>query len=736
MNNKLKKQVHNKLKEQIHKEYILEGLGCANCAAKIESALNAQEDVIFASVNFMNATLKLEIINTYEGNILEMIEKTVHRFEPDIIITDKGRKKNYHEVDRRTSKLILMIVGAVFFSIGIFLENIFDINIEIELATFIAAYLILGGEVVTKAIRNIFKSVKFDKSKLPIQIFDSRFLDENFLMSVATIGAFFTGDFAEAVGVMLFYQVGEFFQDSAVHKSKKSIADLMDIRPDYANLKIVISPEENELIKVEPDRVKVGDIIVVKPGEKIPLDGIVIEGKSMVDTMALTGESVPRTVAVSDSVLSGCINQNGVLTIEVTKIFGESTVAKIIELVENASSKKAPTENFITTFSKYYTPIVVGLAVLLAVISPLFFGGVWSEWIHRGLLFLVISCPCALVISIPLGFFGGIGAASRRGILIKGGNYLEALNNLDIVVFDKTGTLTKGVFEVTNMYPVNGFHKEELLEITANAEIFSNHPIAMSILNEYGNEIHKDKISNYNESSGYGISVIVDGKKVLVGNDKLMIKENILFTETIDIGTKIYVAVDEVFAGCIVISDTIKTDSGETIEKLKDKGIRKTVMLTGDNPQIAEAIAKKLRLDEVHSKLLPVRKVEKVEMLDGQKKDKGKLAFVGDGINDAPVLARADIGIAMGGFGSDAAIEAADVVLMTDEPSKLIEAIDIAKATKRIVWQNIVFALGIKGLFLLLGAFGVATMWEAVFADVGVSVLAILNSMRMLRIKI
>jgi Cd2+/Zn2+-exporting ATPase len=474
---------------------------------------------------------------------------------------------------------------------------------------------------------------------------------------------------------------------------------------------------------------------VVKPGEKIPLDGVVIEGESMLDTTALTGESVPRRASVSDNVLSGCINQSGVLTIEVTKSFGESTVAKIIDLVENASSKKAPTENFITKFSRYYTPFVVLLAALIAVIPPLFLGGIWTEWINRGLIFLVISCPCALVVSIPLGFFGGIGGASKKGVLVKGSNYLEALNDLEIVVFDKTGTLTKGVFEVTKLIPANKYSEALLLETAAYTEAFSNHPIAISITRAYGGEIDRDKLTDYTEIPGHGVSVTVDGKKIRAGNDKLMNLENINFTKSEDIGTKIYVAVDRLFVGCIVISDQIKSDSRNAIARLKAKGIRKTVMLTGDNPQIAEAIAKELQLDEVHANLLPDQKVEKVEMLNNQKSTKGKLVFVGDGINDAPVLARADVGIAMGGLGSDAAIEAADVVLMTDEPSKLVEAIDVAKFTRRIVWQNIIFTLGVKGLFLMLGVVGVASMWEAVFADVGVSLLAILNAMRVITMK-
>lgn len=611
--------------------------------------------------------------------------------------------------------LIAMITGAVIFGAGIVIGQLFEVSTYINMAIFLISYIILGGKVVLRAIKNIA---------------GGRIFDENSLMSIATIGAFIIGDYPEAVAVMLFYQIGEFFQDLAVRRSKKSITELMDIRPDFANLK-----KGGEIQRVSPDTIGIGDIIVVKPGEKIPLDGVVIEGEAMLDTMALTGESVPRRASAGGEVLSGCINQSGVLTVEATKTFGESTVSKIIDLVENAAGRKAPTENFITVFARYYTPVVVGLAILLAVIPPLFAGGAWSEWIYRGLIFLVISCPCALVVSIPLSFFGGIGAASKKGILVKGSNYLEALCNLDIVVFDKTGTLTRGVFEVTNIHPAAGFTRDELLELAARAESFSNHPIALSVQKAYGKEIDKGGISDYAEISGHGVSALVEGKNVLAGNHKLMDVEEISFTEVLDIGTKIYVAVDKTYAGCIVISDEIKPDSRSAISELSARGVRKTVMLTGDNPEIAGAIAKELKLDEVYAGLLPDRKVEKVELLSAEKRPKGKLAFVGDGINDAPVLARADVGIAMGGLGSDAAIEAADVVLMTDEPSKLSEAIDIARATKRIVWQNIIFALGVKGFFLLLGAFGIANMWEAVFADVGVSVLAILNAMRLIRMK-
>jgi Cd2+/Zn2+-exporting ATPase len=610
---------------------------------------------------------------------------------------------------------IKLTAGAVIFAAGIFIDNtsFFTLPSFAPLTVFIASYLLLGGGVVLRALKNLIRG----------QIFD-----ENFLMSIATIGAFIIGEYPEATGVMLFYQIGEMFQEMAVSKSKKSITALMNIRPDFANLK-----KDGEIIKTSPETVNIGELIVVKPGEKIPLDGEVIEGESMLDTSALTGESVPRRAKVSDTVLSGCINQNSVLTIKTTKIFTESTAAKIIDLVENASNKKAPTENFITSFSRYYTPVVAALAALIAVLPPLLRLGSWAEWVNRGLIFLVISCPCALVISIPLGFFGGIGGASRKGVLVKGGNYLEALNNLDIVVFDKTGTLTKGVFKVTGIKSANGWNNEQVLEYAAKAESFSNHPIALSVMTAYGGEVEKSGLSEYREISGCGVSVKANGKTILAGNHRLMTANGISFTEADDTGTKVYVAADNAFAGCIVISDEIKPDSKAAIAALKANGVRRTVMLTGDDPKIADAVAKELNIDEYYGGLLPDEKVKKVETLYGQKRAKGKLAFLGDGINDAPALARSDIGIAMGGLGCDAAIEAADVVLMTDELSKLVEAVGIARFTKRIVRQNIFFALGIKCAFLALGAFGVASMWEAVFADVGVALLAILNAARVIR---
>ena len=608
---------------------------------------------------------------------------------------------------------VRLAIGAAIYAIGMALTVFAEVPLPIELAFLIVSYVILGGDVVWQAVRNISKG---------------RVFDEHFLMSVSTIGAFVIGEYPEAVAVMLFYQVGEFFQSLAVKRSRKSISDLMDIRPDSATVR-----RNGELITISPENVSIGEIIIVKPGEKIPLDGVVLDGDSMLDTRALTGESVPRSVHKGDEALSGCMNQTGVLMIKTTKAFGESTASKIIDLVENASSRKAPTENFITTFARYYTPVVVILAAFLAILPPIILGGGWTEWICRGFVFLVVSCPCALVISIPLTFFGGIGAASKRGVLVKGSNYLEALNNVSVIVFDKTGTLTKGVFNVTDILPANGFSKEQVLEYAAEAESFSNHPIAKSILAAYEKEIDQSVISDYKEISGYGISVMAGEKKVFAGNTKLMDTECIEYTTCEKAGTKVYLAVDGQYAGCILITDEVKPDSKKAISDLKHIGVEKTVMLTGDDEKIGKSVAEELQLDEYYAQLLPDQKVEKVELLDGKKRPGSKLAFVGDGINDAPVLARADVGIAMGGLGSDAAIEAADVVLMTDEPSKLVDAIEVAKATKQIVMQNIVIALGIKSVFLILGALGIAGMWEAVFGDVGVTIIAVLNAMRILK---
>ena len=694
------------------KEYILQGLNCANCAARIEDSVRRLEGVSFASVNYFTATLRLEIADSRPGDIRKEIESIVHKHEPAVVVYEKTNSIRAESVKTNRTQIIRLIAGAVILSAGMALERFSETNEYVPAAIFVFGYLLLGGEVILRAIRNIARGKIFD---------------ENFLMSIATIGAFAIGEYAEAVGVMLFYQVGEFFQELAVRKSKKNIADLMDIRPDFANLLI-----NGQITRVTPEAVQAGDVIIVKPGEKIPLDGVVMEGESTLDACALTGESAPRKASVSDTVLSGCINQAGVLTIRVTQTFGESTASKIIDLIQNAAGKKAPTENFITKFARYYTPAVVGLAALIAIIPPLFFGGAWADWFNRGLVFLVISCPCALVISIPLGFFGGIGGASRKGILIKGGNYLEALDNIDLVVFDKTGTLTKGVFKVTAILPANGFSKGELLEAAAKAETFSNHPIALSILRKYGKEVDKNGLAKYSEMAGHGVSVNAYGRTILAGNEKLMAEMGVAFDEAQSIGTKVYVSMDGLFIGCVVISDEIKPDSREAIAACKALGVGKTVLLTGDDPWIAEVVAKELKIDEAYGGLLPQQKVEKLETLNRQKRSNGKLAFVGDGINDAPVLAMADIGVAMGGLGSDAAIEAADVVLMTDEPSKLAEAIEIARFTKRIVWQNIIFALGVKALFLLFGAMGIAGLWEAVFADVGVALLAVLNAIRVI----
>ena len=611
-----------------------------------------------------------------------------------------------------TKRLWRIIIGAALLATAVLL----NLNNEwLQIALFIISYIIVGGDVVKRAVINIFKG----------QVFD-----ENFLMSIATIGAFFIGEYPEGVAVMLFYQVGELFQSYAVGKSRKSIASLMDIRPDYANVK-----KGDELVRTDPDEVQIGDIIVIKAGEKIPLDGKVIEGSSMIDTSALTGESVPREVEVGSDILSGCININGVITAEVTKEFGESTVSKILDLVENASSKKSNSEQFITKFARYYTPVVVIIAVFLAIIPPLVIdGATFSDWIYRALAFLVVSCPCALVISIPLSFFGGIGGASKKGILVKGSNYLEALAETEIVVFDKTGTLTKGVFNVQEIHP-EGVSKEELLELTAYVESYSNHPISLSLKRAYGKEIDNGRISDVEEISGHGVIATVDGKKVMAGNIKLMKMMDIPYFKGELIGTAVHVAVNNKYIGYILIADEVKEDSAQAIKELKAANIKQTVMLTGDNKSVGSKVAKELGLDKVYAELLPADKVEKLEELFSQKSTKGKLAFVGDGINDAPVLARADIGIAMGGLGSDAAIEAADIVIMTDEPSKIATAMKISKKTLKIAHQNIVFAIGIKIIVLILSAFGITTMWAAIFADVGVTIIAVLNAFRALNVK-
>lgn len=651
-------------------------------------------------------------------------------------------------------------VGAVVYLIAVLMNHLLipEQMWYLALPLFLAAYVVIGGDVVKKAVMNIGKG----------QVFD-----ENFLMMVATVGAFFTGEFDEAVAVMLFYQVGECFQSYAVNKSRKSITGLMDIRPDYANVLA-----DGDFQKVDPEKVRIGDTILVKPGERVPLDGVVTKGSSLLDTKALTGESIPRDVSKGDAVISGCVNGNGLLEIEVTKEYGQSTVAKILELVENAGSRKAEAENFITKFARYYTPIVVFSALALAILPPLLLGGGWKDWIYRALSFLVISCPCALVISIPLSFFGGLGGASKQGILIKGSNYLEALAQTEIVVMDKTGTLTKGNFAISRIVPVAEISKEELLRLAAYAESFSDHPISQSVCEAYcagiaaearntdvpstvkhadtddvmkatkkealsekqdpaetGKRIDKSRVSNVEELAGHGVKAIVDGCEILAGNDKLMKAQHISYQAVEEVGTVIYLAKDGSYLGYLLIEDEKKPDAAQAVSQLKKSGVKRLVMLTGDQKKVAEKVAGELGITEYFAELLPGDKVDRVEELFGSKSEKGRLVFVGDGINDAPVLARADIGIAMGGMGSDAAIEAADVVIMTDEPSKIAQAMRISKRTLTIVKQNIVFAIGVKVLVLLLAAVGIASMWAAVFADVGVAVIAILNAMRALKVK-
>jgi len=608
-------------------------------------------------------------------------------------------------------RLIKILISALLFAIAIIVP--FN-NVWINKAIYILSYIIVGFPIVKEAIENIFRGKVFD---------------ENFLMTVATLGAFGMGEFPEAVAVMLLYQIGELFQSYAVDKSRKSIVKLMDIRPDYANV-----IRNNDIETVKPDEVKIGDIIIVKPGEKIPLDGVIIDGNTMLDTIALTGETVPKNAKEGDEILSGCINNNGVVKVKVTKEYGESTVSKILNLVENASNKKSKSENFITKFAKYYTPIVVIMALILAVVPPLILQNEsFSDWLYRALAFLVVSCPCALVISIPLSFFGGLGGASKLGILIKGSNYLEGLSKTEIIVFDKTGTLTQGVFEVQKIKSI-GISEQELLKTAAYAEIYSNHPIAQSIKKAYNKQIDETLITNTQEISGLGITADVEGKNIIIGNEKLMQDKQIQYEKCNLVGTIVYVAIENKYAGHILIADKIKEDSSKTIKELKQNKINKIVMLTGDRKNVGEDVARKIGINEVFTELLPDEKVKKVEEIIKQKSEKGKLIFVGDGINDAPVLALSDIGIAMGALGSDAAIEAADVVIMTDELSKIFKAIKLSKKTMKIVKQNIVFAILIKIFVLLLSAIGISTMWEAIFADVGVTVIVVLNSLRMLNI--
>ncbi|GHV41703.1 cadmium-translocating P-type ATPase [Synergistales bacterium] len=701
------------------REFVLGGLCCPVCAQKIEKQVSRIEGIKSAVVDFVSQKLSIEASDEIKlPDIVEQVSKVVVDVEPDVQVSLAGKrtsaKQESPESEGSNTRGWLdragLFAGAAVFATAM----IFDFAPPASLALFLVSYFLVGGEVVFRALKNISKG----------QVFD-----ENFLMALATVGAFAIGEYPEGVAVMLFYQIGEAFQDAAVNRSRKSITALLDIRPDFASLKI-----GNEVQRVAPEEVGVGDFIVVRPGEKVPLDGIVVDGHSALDTSALTGEAMPRDVEPGSEILSGSINKSGLLTIKVSKEFGESTVSKILDLVQNAGNKKSVTENFITKFAKYYTPFVVFAALALAIVPPLAISGArFADWINRALVFLVVSCPCALVISIPLSFFGGIGGASKNGILVKGSNYLEALNNVDTVVFDKTGTLTKGVFRVTQTASANGWTREELLSFAAHAESNSSHPIAVSIRKAYGQEVDSQKISEYEEIAGQGIRIRLDGKTVLAGNNKLLDAENISYEKTDALGTVVYLAVGGAYAGYIIISDEVKPDSARAIKDLKTAGVRHIAMLTGDSLAAGEKTARELGLDAVYAELLPAQKVERIETIEKNKTTNGKLIFVGDGINDAPVLARSDVGIAMGALGSDAAIESADVVLMTDEPSKIVTAIRIAKKTHNIVWQNIIFALSVKAIILTLGAVGIATMWAAVFGDVGVTVIAILNATRAMR---
>ena len=694
--------------------YNVKNLHCGGCASKVENAINDLPHVLEATLNFMKKTLVVELAEERDG-FLEEIRILADKIEPGTTILEveeEDHSEEYIEAEKTSAKETRgsykeeIRVGV---ALSLFFLGTFGIeNNTLKLAILVLAYIFSGGNVVLKSFKNIARGNVFD---------------ENFLMTIATFGAFFVGEHSEAVAVMLFYKIGEYFQGRAVNNSRKSIEGLMDIRPDFANIKT-----GNELRKVKPESVKIGSTIVVKPGEKVPLDGVIIGGNAALDTSALTGEALPLDVKSGDSILSGSINKNGVIEVRVEKDFYHSTVNKILELVENASNKKAMTEKFITKFAKYYTPSVVVVATMTAVIPPLFIGD-FKIWLYRALIFLVISCPCALVISIPLGFFSGIGAASKKGILIKGGNHLEALNKVGAVVFDKTGTITKGNFKVTEVV-TNEISKDELLYISAHGEAYSNHPIAKSIVESYGKEIHMKKLRDYKEIEGYGVSLILEGKKILLGNYRLMEENNIDCPEGDQIGTLVYLAVDNKFRGYLVISDELKEGSEKAISSIKKMGI-KTYMLTGDNETVANNIANKVGIDKVYGGLLPNQKVDIFEEI--QAEVDGNVIFAGDGINDAPVLARADVGVAMGGIGSDAAIEAADVVIMTDELTKIVDGIKIANVTRKIVSQNIALVLAIKLIVMGLGLMGEATMWEAIFADVGGAILTIFNSIRILK---
>lgn len=693
---------------------LLMGLCCEPCALKIEKGIRELEGVRHAAIDFEKGLLEIEIIN--KERIKPICDESIN-IARSIVSGIKVKEEKKEKEALSPSHFIPSLIGSVFFFFVLITKLPFipiTLPFIAEISLYVISYLLIGGDILLKAFKNLTRG---------------RIFDENFLMTIATIGAFAIQEFPEAVAVMLFYKIGEFFQAMAVNNSRKSIKALLDIRPDYAHLK-----KGDELKMVSPYDVAIGDHIIIKPGEKVPLDGKILEGSSMLDTSAITGESVHRGVKPGDTILSGFINKNGVLTVEVEKAFGESTVSKILELVENATNKKSKTESFISKFAGIYTPAVVLIALIIAFIPPLFISGaLFSDWIYRALIFLVVSCPCALVVSIPLGFFGGIGASSKNGILVKGSNYLDALNKVDTIVFDKTGTITKGSFTVTEISPVNGMQKDELLRLAAYAEFYSNHPIALSIGNHYSTEIDKSKIKEYDEISGLGIKAVIESQTVFLGNDKLMTQEQISMEKVSAPGTIIYVAVDGTYAGYIVISDEIKDDTKTALKTLKTMGIQNLIMLTGDNKAIADSIANEVGIDRVYAELLPDQKVSMLEKIEAEKATQSKMMFIGDGINDSPVIARADIGVAMGALGSDAAIEVADIVLMTDEISKVPIGLKIAKKTRTIVNQNIIFALAIKAAILLLGAAGFATMWAAVFADVGVALLAILNALRIIR---
>lgn len=694
------------------KKFALKGLNCPHCASKIEHAVGELDGVASSTVNLVSQTLTVEIKSN--RSITADVVRIVHSYEPDVAVEEFSKTETPTH-DRTKLNAVRIIAGAVIFSAGFILNITLKPSSMPSLILFVTAYAVMGLDVLYNAIRNIARG---------------RVFDENFLMALSTVGAFIIGEYPEAAAVMLFYQIGEFFQAMAVNRSRKSISTLMDIRPDYANLKT-----ENGHKTVSPENIKVGDLILVMPGEKVPLDGIIRDGSSTTDTRALTGESAPAYVSVGDTVLSGTVNIDGAITVEVTKSFGNSTASKIIDLVENVSSKKAPTENFISVFARYYTPIVVVLAVLLAILPPIFGFGTFTDWVYRSFSFLVISCPCAVVISIPLTYMSGIGAASRHGILIKGGNYIDVLAKTSEIVFDKTGTLTKGNFKVTQILPADDTNDTDLLALATAGEFYSSHPIADAIKSSYGGTISQADLTDYKEIPGHGISVLYKNKSLLVGNRRLMEQNSITLDKNTSHGTVVHVAYDSKYKGCIIICDEIKPNAHDTIAQLKKCGITKTAMLTGDSEKIAKAVSDTVGIDVFYSRLLPQDKVEMFRKFVSDNTANGKVAYVGDGINDAPVLACADVGIAMGGLGSDAAIEAADVVLMTDEIDKIPKAIEIARKTSRIAKENIIFTLTVKGIFLILAAFGIAGMWEAVFGDVGVMVIAVLNAIRMLKAK-